>query len=442
MGFRLTVLAIVTMLAGWAPAQLAPGDLIVTWTDTDTASPTNGLGFTYAIDPSTNTITTLLTPTQTIGSGNWVQMAPNNRDVVVAYQLSTAQGALYSIDQTGMVANTVSLSWRTDGFRFLDDGGMSWSVLDGASAYSNRIIRTDSSVMNITTLYGNATTVTLPATSLSHVEIEDNGTFAATSQSTTNTGGITVVDTATETVTASVTGYNLVNTVDYNPVDGRLYATEFAAPGNTAAMVGSLYQFDPNTLQLSTLISLSTVTDRLNWIEVTRDGNVLLGARHNIFKYDVAATSITQTWTFEVNRLKAVTGATVYGNMPLSVDTSNGTAPGTSVPINLNFPHNLAPNANYFLAASLNMRPGLLIGSEYLNLNAAGDPIFFPSATGLVPAIFQDFQGQLDVGGQKTAMLNIPNIPALDNIRVFIGGVALIGAQTVVTNVDGFTIEV
>jgi len=441
MKYGLAALLALTLFAGLAPAQLVPGDLIITWVDTDASSPTANLGFTYQVNPNTNAVTTLLVPSQTVGSGNWVQMAPNNRDVVVAYQLSTGVGGLYTVDQTGGVASSISLTWRTDGFRFLDDGGMSWSVINTGNAYTNRLIRTDQNVMNLTTLYGNASTVTIPATSLSHVEVEDNGTFAATNQSTTGTGGITVVDIATETVTASVSGLNLVNTVEFNATTGKLYATEFAAPGNTAAQVGSLYEFDPNTLALSTLISVSTVTDRLNWLEATRDGNLLLGARHKVFKYDLNSNSITQTWTFEVNRLKAITGGTVYGAQPLSVDTSGGTAPGSSVPINLNFPQNNAPTAAYFLAASLNMRPGLPIGSDVLNLNAAGDPIFFPSATGLLPTVFQNFQGQLDGGGAATASLNIPNIAGLLNIRVFIGGVALIGGTPVVTNVDGLTIK-
>jgi len=299
-------------------------------------------------------------------------------------------------------------------------------------------MRTDRSFLNPTTLVSG-----IASLSLSHQEIEDTGNVAAAIQSTSPDGGVAELDPVNGVVVKTLKGLGFTNTVDFLKGDGRVYATEFAAPGQPSAAVGSLLRIDLSAGKITSLIDATqpagALVDRLNWLECLPDHTLLLGARHKIFRYDVTAGKIVKTWTFEADRLQAVTGATVYGNRPLLLDTTGGVRPGGTVSVDLSFPHLKAPGAFYFLAASLGLRPGIRLGGDWLDLRY--DLLFFVSVNGLAPAIFQDFQGKLDAGGAARARVAIPALSALEGLRCFVGGVALIENRIVVTNVEGFTIR-
>jgi len=421
------------LLTGAVAAQLAPGDIILTYTDGATSG-----GRTLRLDPATAGVTTLidrLPAPHTNRVGNWVQMGPNNRDVWAAYHENTT-GAMYVIGPAGTVSTIRPLAWRTDGFRLTDDGGITWSGYGGG--FTDRLMRTDRSFGNLTTLVAG-----IASLSLSHQEIEDTGNVVAAFQSTSPDGGVAELDPVNGVVVKTLKGLGFTNTVDFLKGNGKVYATEFAAPGQPSAAAGSLFEIDVGAGKISSLIdatqSVGAQVDRLNWLECTRDHCLLLGARHKIFRYDVTAGKIVQTWTFEADRLRAVTGATVYGNRPLLLDTAGRARPGGTVGVQLSFPHARAPGAYYFLAGSLGLRPGIRIGGDWLDLQF--DLFFFISLNGLAPAIFQGFQGKLDGGGAARAAVAVPALPALDGLRVFVGGVALIDSRFVVTNVEGFTIR-
>ena len=84
----------------------------------------------------------------------------------------------------------------------------------------------------------------------------------------------------------------------------------------------------------------------------------------------------------------------------------------------------MAGGKQYALAASLARRPGIgpFPNGEYLNLDAT-DPLFYLSAVGALPSVFQNFQGTLDPLGNASAQVNIPALPPNLGITVFVAGI-------------------
>jgi len=420
-------------------AQLFPGDLILCYQDTST---TNAGGRTLRLALTVGRVTTLIDKLTTNPSwvGNWIQMAPDNRSVWVAYTDLTGAGIMYAIDRSGGVSTVSTLAWRTDGFRITDDGGITWSAYGGNPPRTNTLIRTDRpGFQNVTTLVSN-----LPSISLCHQEIEDTGNYVCSSQSTTaGQGGVSEVDPIRNVIVTTIGGMTLANTVDYHKGSGKVLVTEFGTPSNQSAQVGSLFAVDLGRRKYTTLLDangpLGPTVDRLNWIECRSDNTVFLGARHKVFQFDLMRQTIVKTWTFEANRTQAITGATQYGNRPLTLDNRQA-RPGGSVTINLSFPHSQAALATYILGASFSLRPGLLVpGGQVVDL--APDVLFGAVVSGALSPLFRNFLGSLSTNGQATAQVLIPGDQHLRGIRLFVGGVAVISGQVVPINSEGFTIR-
>jgi hypothetical protein len=99
----------------------------------------------------------------------------------------------------------------------------------------------------------------------------------------------------------------------------------------------------------------------------------------------------------------------------------------------------------YVLACSFNRRPPAPLpclpfpGRELLFLDHT-DPLFWTSASGLAPHVFQNFQGTTDATGAATAMVNVrAPIPPL-NITVFVAGVIVNPTGVTVTNTHWFVL--
>jgi hypothetical protein len=435
----LVIGAVLLAAAATLPAQLSTDDLILSYLDTST---TNAGGRTFKLNLSTSKITTLIDKLTTNPSwfGNWVQMAPDNRSVWVAYSDLTGAGALYAIDQAGRVSTVVALGWRTDGFRLTDDAGLTWSAYGGTPSRTDTLFRTDrTTFQNITTLVTG-----LPSSGLNHVEIEDTGNYACSSQSTTvGQGAVSEVDPIRKVIVTTVNGMIQANTVDYHRASGTVLVTDVGTASSLSAPVGALYAVDLVRRRYTTIIDpngpLGPIVDRLNWVECRPDRTILLGARHKVFQFDMTRSRIVSTWVFEKDRSQAITGATLYGNRPLTLD-SRQAAPGGTVTITLDFPHNRAAGSLYLLSASFALRPGLpLPGGTVLDL--APDALFGAVVSGALSSLFRNFQGFLTTTGQATARIVIPADPNLRGFRLFVGGVAVVQGQIVPTNCEGFTIR-
>ena len=238
----LCVLALCVAGTLGAQVTLNPGDLIVTYNDV--AATANHA--TVKIDPNTSAVTTILTTSQTAAAtGNWIEMANNNQDFWIAFNaVAPSPAEIWVIDALGGVKSRSTMAFtgsttqfRADGFHFTNDGGITWSIIGGTPSVTNYLVKTDLSFGLLDTLNG---TTALVGTSLGHTPTE-NGKYATSSQTTVAGGGaVQEVDPATKTITRTVSGMALCNTVDFNKGDGFVYATEFGFPGNTTAQAGSL----------------------------------------------------------------------------------------------------------------------------------------------------------------------------------------------------------
>lgn len=423
----------VVLAAVTCGAQPAAGDIIVTGIDTAGIG-----GLTLRLDPVSGAVTTLIAklgaPRQQ-WSGNWVEMGPDNREVWVAHAGGQLQGAIFVLDAAGRVSSIRPVSWRTDCFRFRSDGDLTWSGL--GTYLTNRLILSDADFGSLWALASN-----LPPVSLCHQEIEESGLIAVAFQDVHPAGGIASVDPQAAKIVRTLTGLGMVNTLDYDPTSGMVHAVEFGSPQSPTAYAGSLLEVDFSSGKVTSLIDASqgggVAVDRLNWIHRRLDGTLLLGARHRVFVFDLAARKIVKTWAVAGDRSFAITGGTVYGRRMIRLDTSHGTRPGSTVDIHACFPHALAPGSSYWLGCSNGLRPGIDFGTAQLDLQF--DPVLTVCLLEWMPNVFRNFRGLLDASGRTKAQFALPDIPGLYDVRFFIGGIALINGAVEVTNVEAFTV--
>jgi hypothetical protein len=276
------------------------------------------------------------------------------------------------------------------------------------------------------------------ATMVNGCEIEDSGLFAVAAQGNPPAGYNSICN-LSGTVVTTFPGYGLYNTVDYNDHDGNIYGTEFGLPGNAAAFGGTLWRTNPNGTITS--VNGGLAYDRMNTIEVMQTGLLLVGSRHNLFEMDTSG-SIIRTLPFQVDRLHAATGATVYGNNRLQLDTSAGTSPGSIIGIRISVRHPEAPGSTYVLAPSLYMRPSSLLPNGEL-VDLFPDSLTLVAMTGLLNSVFVNFFSTLDANGNASAQIRVPaSMQPGMNLRLFIAGVVLRpnGSTIAVTETEGVTL--
>ena len=75
----------------------------------------------------------------------------------------------------------------------------------------------------------------------------------------------------------------------------------------------------------------------------------------------------------------------------------------------------------YVMAASFSTRPGIKLGTRVIPL--AADALFGASQS--LPAVFQGFQGYLNAQGRAVGVIQVPALPALKGLSVYVAGVIL-----------------
>jgi hypothetical protein len=156
------------------------------------------------------------------------------------------------------------------------------------------------------------------------------------------------------------------------------------------------------------------------------------------------AGNILRTLPWQVDRLHAVTGATVYGSNRLQLDTSGGTAPGNTVNMKVAIRNPAFNGGTYILAPCLSMRPGVqLPGGDYVDLNT-GDALFlayfiFGAGNG---TIFRNLTGALNGSGESPSGASGPQIvipadlPPGTGVRLIVSGLAL-GSGGALAGIEG-----
>jgi hypothetical protein len=387
----------------------------------------------YVIDRNTGQPTILWTPrtTEPIAAAltpNWVTMDRNNRNILTAHaDIGLNQGRMARITQQGGIVTFTPAVPRIDDINLRDAGGL---IMAGGT-----IFRTDDNAGSVSTLIALP-----PAGTLNGAENEDNGLYAFQSQAAVPTGGINEFDLEAPTpiMTRTIaTGLGGCNTVTYRVADGNWYVSEFDILGTAT---GAIYRIT-NAGAITTLASGASI-DRTNSIDVDQEGRLLIASRHRLFLMDSSNGAILQTITFDYERLRASSGAIVYGGNRLQFNTQGGTTPGSIVQMQISFRNPAAPGSNYVGAFATTARPGITLpNGEQLNL-FPGDPLFFPSLSGLFDALWPGRSGVLGTGGDASASLLIPpSLPPGLNLRIFVAFAAVIGGQVSATETEGFTIR-
>jgi hypothetical protein len=396
----------------------------------------NNAGFysnVYAQKRSNNANTILWTPRTTLSTlpattnPNWVTMARNNRDMLVGFTAASPIGLTHISPLGGLrTFTTTPTPGRIDDINLRDNGTL---VLAG----NGPIVATNDqggAPVNLIAVP--------PAGTLNGAENEDNGLWAFQIQAATPGGGLAEYDLNLGVQTRIIaTGLSFVNTVAYRVADGNWYCTEF---DQTGAAAGTVYKI--TNAGVVTILATGPAIDRTNSVDVDQEGHLLIMSRHNRLRMDTNGV-ILETVPFDYERLRASSGGIVYGGNRLQLAIQGTTVPpGGVVQMRLAFRGANHPGANYVGAFSTTARPGLTLpNGEQLNLNP-GDPLFFPSLSGLFDAIWPGRSGVLDANGESTAQLFIPpTLPPGLNLRIFVAFVAVAGTSLSASETEGFTIN-
>ena len=124
----------------------------------------------------------------------------------------------------------------------------------------------------------------------------------------------------------------------------------------------------------------------------------------------------------------------------ISLLVSGTPAPGGTIALNMDAPP--AASKSYQAASSLGTGP-TQIGSRAIGLQL--DDLMALSVGGLVPTIFVNYSGNLDLAGKATALVKIPKIAALKGVRIYNAFVTLDPSQPfgigLISSTELFTIQ-
>lgn len=101
-------------------------------------------------------------------------------------------------------------------------------------------------------------------------------------------------------------------------------------------------------------------------------------------------------------------------DMP-TLQATNPATLGSSIALTLDAP--IAPDAPYFVAASLGTQAGFAVSGGWVNLDL--DPLFALSFPIPHPAVFSNFHGTLDDAGHASGIaMHLPNVPSLAHLGI------------------------
>ena len=93
-----------------------------------------------------------------------------------------------------------------------------------------------------------------------------------------------------------------------------------------------------------------------------------------------------------------------------------------------------APGDGYQAAASLGTS-GVVLPNGYV-LPLAADSLLFASASNVLPGLFKNFRGFLDINGDATISVAIPNLPALSGLTFYVAFVSFKGSTFLTVSND------
>ena len=215
------------------------------------------------------------------------------------------------------------------------------------------------------------------------------------------------------------------------------FKTWVNTPANNIIVPGGAATYDANSFEADPqIVSMMRPYD----IHL-KAGSPCLDAGTN--KYPEAYQSINQNLTVTLDFEGDARGSKVdvgADEVAIRIVGSGSGAPGTPITLSLL----AAGDAGllYQVGSSLGGGP-IPIGNRLLGLSL--DAILDASVNGYLPMIFQNYSGVLDLNGQGTAKINIPNLPGLKGARIYsafltLKGGAPMGIQSI-SNTFVFTVQ-
>jgi hypothetical protein len=420
----LVLFPLLALLASAGAAQPQHGDLVLT------ASPSNGYqGFTAWLNPKKpGTLTTLrMSPFQNMD--NFVRMAPDNADLVVArLSWATNPWSSHLVDVTPGGAATTLARFpidMIDGYELDHDG--QWIVATGqypANPIQSGLHGVDHGTHAITTYSTLATCISF------NELVIDRDPGQSLPYTLVTAYWVTSLCAGPRILKADRKG--TIVTMAAGATQGQYFAIEQDPRRDGDYLVchqpgGVVIRMNKSGQKKTTL----TTGFAGNAIKVTQDDFawVVNGTTGSTFpcgyvlEIDLATDTVVTLFHTGLTQGYYYTGIEVYGSRTL---VCNQTSPA-AVDVRVQSRHPwVGGSTRYALAASLARRPGLRFPhGEWLDLNTASDPLFFASALNLMPAVFQNFQGSLDLKGNNTAPItvHIPSGLVGSGYTVFVAGI-------------------
>jgi hypothetical protein len=423
-------LMLILLLAGAVAAQPADGDLVLA-TSTGT-----GFGLTACLDPARPGTFTTLTGIDPADRHTWVRMAPNNLDLVIArgsdHSTWPGRGDLVNVPPLGTPTTIAAFpTSRPEGFELGHDGR--WVVV------ANKPEKTPyPPIPALCDLQGVRQIGGTGLQRIVYMQYNYDDVLIDRDPGPWQAFPYVVVTESAYGGVFRVLGPDRLSTLTgglFEPA----YAIELLPRSGHYLIAGgtSVFEIPKSGGARTTLPGINSGTA----VKVTQTNDAWIAAgRVTLLRYDLSRKAVTATIPVSLPNGGHVESLELYGSRRLVCYQPEET-PGV-VTVTLRSRRSGDGNRSYALACSLGRRPGPQFpNGEWLDLDVT-DPLFWTSATGQVPAIFQHFRGTTDASGNATATVNIPaGLPTNLGIAVFVAGVIYdqTGVRTV-TNTHWFVL--
>lgn len=384
----------------------------------------------YAISRDGSVFTTILT-----GMGpsfpNWVEMWPDNQDMAVLMTLSTGTtpSGLLRVDPFGNATSVSATVIGSPNHLALteDSASFRFSSVQTNAVYDQPIAGgAYSTVMIVAPGFSNAMTLD-PDTG--DMIIGGSTSYpAAPTLPTPGTGFLLRYDNQGTLLNTIVTGILRVSGVCPDLEQGGFFVSRFDSPG--------ILRVD-GAGQVTTVLASAI---RQNSVRVDADGTLWSVDVGGITRFDRQGTVLT---SFQVPlSAPGLTGLAIYGDR--RINAVGVAKPGSPLAIDLASRHLGEAGKNYVLAASFATRPGFRVAGRWVHL--AVDNLFILTARNVLPTVFRNWSGALDVfGNAKASLVLPPGFPPNSGIRIHVQGVILDpaapGGIASTTNTLHFTLQ-
>jgi len=433
-----SVLAL-TFVAGFAVAQRPnDGDLVFSLLDSNTFQ--NG-AVVYVNPQSPAGVTTLTTNLQNNAFHNWVRMAPNNSDVVVAeIDSAFAQSNLLSISPGGFPTTIIQgIPGGVNGYAL--DGDDTWIV--AAANTSLFGVNHSSGALSSFILVGPGLfndVAILREAGIRYV-IADFQTTSAVAPKVlgADRNGITT------TILSAANTLNRISSIEVDPKTGDLLTGDFDGPTTSPPEPNGGVEF--NRVSRNGQVTPLTAFVGANAVKVNPDDTAWIAGfvvspslNTAVMRYDLAGGAVITIVSIPAISTNpwSISGLDVYGSRPLTCNGQGG--PNSTINITIKSQRPRAAAAAYQLALSFGRRPGVKTpNGERLHLDVT-DALFALTVQNLAPFLFQKFSGVLNVVGAAQAKVRLPaTFPSGLGLTVFCAGVIFDQAGVVqVTNTHWF----